>query len=147
MTTRILLADDHVLFRDALRMTMANMPGIEVVGEASNGDQVLSLVAQTRADIVCMDINMPTLNGIEATRQLMLLYPKLKIIGLSSHVDMHMITKMMESGAMAYVEKSDAGRELLPAILAVSRNKLYLSPNLSLNDELIAILKARGAVH
>lgn len=147
MTIRILLADDHAMFRNALYMTLKDVPGIDLVAQAVNGNQVLDLVAQTHPDIVCMDINMPKLNGIDATTQLIALQPDIKVIGLSSHVDRFLISKMMQAGAMAYVEKSHAGCELLSAIYAVNQNKRYIDTTLCSDATLWDVLYPGGTWH
>lgn len=134
MTLRLLLADDHTLFRQALRMNLEVMRNIVIVAEAIDGYGVLNAVEQTKPDLVCMDINMPKLNGIEATKRLHLTYPKLKIIGLSSHVNPQLVAQLIGAGAHAYVDKAHAGNELMEAIRMVILNQLYLSPELGIKD-------------
>ena len=116
MTARILLADDHAMVREALRMLLERAAGIDVVAEVANGLAVLDAVSQTQPDVVCMDINMPGMNGIEATRQLLAAHPGLKVIGLSAHADEERIAAMIAAGAVGYVVKSNAGTELLEMI-------------------------------
>ena len=99
MTLRVLLADDHRLLRDALRLMLEQEGDIEVVGHASDGNEVLRLARQTQPDIVCMDIGMPGMNGIEATEQLLAIRPDVKVIGLSTYADQRFILDMLKAGA------------------------------------------------
>lgn len=128
MKIRVLLADDHHLVIDALQRMLAAEPDIEIAGLASNGVDVPSLAKQTRADVVCMDISMPGMNGIEATAQILASYPSVKVIGLSASADPRFILDMLKAGALGYVTKSGAGEDLLRAIRAVSRRQTYLCP-------------------
>lgn len=134
MKLRILLADDHILFRQAIRMTLLTFPDVEIVAEVSNGQDVLDMIKQSQPDVVCMDINMPDLNGVEATRQLHTAHPKIKIIGLSSHIDPYLAARMIDAGAIAYVDKASAGNDLPLAIQQARQNRLFLSPALGVRD-------------
>lgn len=134
MTLRVLLADDHLLFRNALRMSLEASPGIEVVAEAANGRIAIDAVGQSQAEVVCMDINMPGLDGIEATRAILALYPGVKVIGLSAHTDPVRVADMFGAGALGYVSKGHAGQELPEAILRVSHGLIYLSPEVGVKD-------------
>jgi DNA-binding NarL/FixJ family response regulator len=125
---RVLLADDHQLVRDALRVMLEMEPDIEVVAEASNGNDVPRLTRQMNVDVVCMDIAMPGMNGIETTEKLLAVCPTVKVIGLSAYVDQRFILDMLQAGAVGYVTKADAGEELLRAIRAVRRQQTYLCP-------------------
>jgi two-component system NarL family response regulator len=124
---RILLVDDHQIFREALRGLLERMPNLEVVGEAGDGAHVLPLAQELSPDIVCMDIGMPGLNGIDTTRQLCALLPEIKVIALSTHTDHVYVVDMIYAGAVGYVSKSEGGKELLRAIDAVAHNRQYLS--------------------
>lgn len=129
MSLRILLADDHQMFREALRILLERNPGFEVVAETGDGLKVLALAVETTPDIVCMDIDMPGLNGIDITRQIAATLPSTKVIALSVFSDREYVTRMLGAGAAAYVTKAEAGAELLRAIDAVSRNRSYLCPD------------------
>lgn len=131
MKLRVLLAEDHKMFRDALRVMLEKEDDIEVVGEVGDGLELLQRARQVRPDIVCMDIGMPHLNGIEATRRLLELSPHTKIIGLSAFSEKHFILDMLNAGAAGYVLKASAGEELLRAIRATSSNRKYLCPSVS----------------
>ena len=129
MNLRILLADDHQMFREALRILLERNSDFEIVGETGNGNEVLSLTGKTSHNIVCLDIDMPGLNGVEITRQITAAYPLVKVIALSVFSDRGYIADMLNAGASAYVTKAAAGVELLRAIDAVSRNRSYLCPD------------------
>lgn len=130
---RVLLADDHALFREALRMVLDLTPDIEVVAEVESGLQVLEEVDRSRPDIVCMDVNMPGLNGVDATRKLQSAYPAVKVIGLSAHVDLPRVAAMCQAGAVGYVVKGSAGAELPSAIRQAVLNQNYFSPELRID--------------
>lgn len=134
MKLRVMLADDHAVFREALRMYLELAPDMEVVAEASDGHSVLRSVSQARPDVVCMDLNMPGLNGIETTHQLLRIQPNVRVIGLSASVDLVRVAEMFSAGALGYVLKGSAGAELLAAIRTVSRKQTYLSAELGLKD-------------
>ncbi len=133
MTLRVVLADDHQMFRQALRAMLEKDADIEVVAEAGDGHELLRLAKQTQPDIVCMDVGMPGMNGIEATRQLLSSNPGIKVIGLSAFADQHFVMDMLNAGAMGYVTKAEAGDELLRAIRSVQVNRTYLCPDVAVN--------------
>lgn len=135
MKLRVLLADDHSLFRKALRMALEMDPDIEIVAEVVDGQGALERVGQTCPDVACLDINMPGMNGIEATRQILALHPEVKIIGLSADTDALSAAAMFEAGALGYVVKSGTCGELLQAIRMVSRNQRYISAEVSLGPD------------
>lgn len=131
MTLRILLAEDHTMFREALKLMLSRERDIDVVGEAGDGRELLQRAAQCQPDIVCMDIGMPELNGIEATRRLQDVSPRTKVIGLSGFASRQYVMDMLQAGAKGYVIKSEAGEELLRAIRAVRLDRTYLSPQVA----------------
>lgn len=116
MKVRILLADDHVLFLDALRTVLSLEPDMEVVGQAEDGHSVVAAALALQPDVVCMDVNMPGTNGVEATKALLEQMPGVKIIGLSGHDDSQMMAHMTAAGAVGYVAKCRAGAEVVQAI-------------------------------
>ncbi len=128
---RILLVDDHQMFRDALRSLLERETNLEVVGETGDAFEVVGLVEKTAAQIVCMDIGMPGMNGIEITRHLIVAFPSVKVVALSTHSDRRYVTDMMSAGADAYITKAEAAGELLRAISAVLENRKYLCPDVS----------------
>ena len=129
MTVRVLLADDHQLFREALRIMLEKECSIRIVAETGDGLQVVPLAQELSPDIVCMDISMPGMNGIETTRRLRVACPGIKIIGLSAFSDQRYILEMLNAGASGYVTKAAAGEQLLQAIAAVLQEKKYLCPD------------------
>jgi two-component system NarL family response regulator len=139
---RILLADDHRMFREALRILLERNPDFEVVAETGDGLEVFALARETAPNIVCMDIDMPGVNGIELTRQIVTKLPPVKVIALSTFSDRKYITDMLNAGASAYVTKAAAGVELLRAIDAVSRNRSYLCPDAT--DAVKEAMSGRG---
>ena len=130
MNTRILLADDHSMFRAGLRGLIEKEPGLEVVGEASSGMEALQLVQKHDPDMVIMDVAMPELNGIEATRQLTSELTNLRIIALSMHSDRRFVIEMLRAGAKGFVLKHAAFEELVLAISNVLRGNTYLSSDI-----------------
>jgi two-component system response regulator NreC len=139
---RILLAEDHDVMRAALRSLLDAREEFVVVGEAGNGREMMAIIEQTTPDVVVMDINMPELNGIEATRQLCARFPRIKVVGLSVHVKGRMVSEMLNAGAKGYVPKSSAAKELLEAIRTVMDGKMYVSPEV-LGD--LVELRSQGA--
>ena len=126
---RVLLVDDHLMFLEALRGRLEKQPGLEVVGVARTGLEVLPQARALLPDIICMDIGMPGMNGIEATRKIIAALPAVKVVALSTHADHIYVTDMMKAGASAYVSKSEGGKELLRAIEAVTLNRTYWCPS------------------
>ena len=120
---RILLADDHQMFRAALRDLLMSVPGVEVVAETGNGLDIVDLAKAALPDIVCMDLGLPGLNGIEATRGLKAACPDAKVIAVSAFVEKRYVLDMLDAGAVAYVTKIEAGKELLQAVDAVRGNR------------------------
>ena len=131
MTIKIILADDHQIVRQGLRNLLALESDIKVVAEADNGRSVLRLVKETSPDVVIMDISMPGLNGIEATRQILAECSGVKVIALSMHSDSLFVLNMLKAGASGYLLKDCALEELVKAIRAVMDQKTYLSPGIS----------------
>jgi two-component system, NarL family, response regulator NreC len=125
---RIFLADDHTILREGIRSLLENESDMEVVGEAEDGHQAVKMVRQIKPDVVLMDIAMPRLNGLEATSQIKKLIPDSKILILTMHDNEEYIRKALASGAMGYILKDAAARELMDAIRAVYRGEAVLSP-------------------
>ncbi len=125
---RIILADDHKIVRDGLRALLERQSGMEVIAEADNGRATVRMARELVPDLVIMDIGMPDLNGIDATRQIVADLPKVKVIALSMHSDRRFVVQMFRAGASGYLLKDCAFEELTRAVLAVLKNQTYLSP-------------------
>src|SRR4051812_28121425 len=128
---RILLADDHKLVRDGLRSLLGSVPGVEVVAEAANGRSAVQLAQSLLPDVVVMDIEMPDLNGIEATRQITANGHGPKVIAVTAAANPQIAARMLDAGATAYVIKTAAFDEFANALNAVRAGKTYLSPVLT----------------
>jgi DNA-binding NarL/FixJ family response regulator len=128
---RMLLAEDHTIVRKGLRSLLDGAGGIQVVGEAADGREAVDKVRHLLPDVVVMDIAMPGLNGLEATRQIRKQFPKVKVLILTMHADEEHILQILQAGASGYVVKQDAPEELVSAVQTVDRGDLFLSPSIS----------------
>jgi DNA-binding NarL/FixJ family response regulator len=126
---RVVLADDHAMMRDGLRAVLEKA-GVEVVGEAANGHEAVSEVRRLRPNVVIMDIGMPQLNGIDATKRLKAELHGLKVVALSMNADRRYVSAMLDAGASGYLLKNSASDELFIALEAVMRGETYLSPSI-----------------
>ena len=131
MTCRILIADDHRIVRDGLRSLIDNEADLELVGMAATGRQALEMTRRLEPEVVVMDISMPDLNGIDATRQILDHRPGVKIIALSMHSEKQVIDGMLRAGASGYLLKESAFEELIKAIRYVCGGRKYLSPDVT----------------
>ena len=131
MGTRILLADDHRIMRQTLRCMLEKQPDIEVVGEAEDGRKALDLVRELLPEIVIIDVSMPKLNGVDATRQIKRQFPQVKIIALSMHSRSCYVAEMLRAGASGYVLKECLFDELVEAIERVFQGSTYLSSKIN----------------
>jgi len=130
MAIRVLLADDHVLVRQGLK-SLLEREGLQVVAEASDGQDALSHARSLQPDIAVVDISMPTCNGLDAARELRVACPKTKTILLTQHDEEQYVSDALEAGVKGYVMKNQASHDLLNAIRQVSRGEVYLSPGIS----------------
>ncbi len=128
--TRIIIADDHQLFRNGLKMLLESVPGFEIAGEASNGEEFLQVLKNSPADIALMDINMPEMDGIEATRQGLKLDPSISVIALSMYGEEEYYYKMVDAGAKGFILKDSDISEVKEAIQTVKRGGSYFSQEL-----------------
>jgi two-component system, NarL family, response regulator NreC len=128
---RVLLADDHALVRQGFRLILSAQADMEIVGEAGNGREAVELADKLHPDIVVMDVAMPELNGIEATRRLLALSPHTRVVALSMHKDSVYVREILRAGARGYLLKDSPAPDLLSAVRAVSQGEGYLSPGVS----------------
>jgi two-component system, NarL family, response regulator NreC len=128
---RIVLADDHTIIRSGLRLLLEQQPDFKVVAEASDGRQAVQLVAKHHPNVVVLDIGMPELNGIEATRQIVAQDPHPDVVILSMHSDESYVLRALKAGARAYILKNAAEADLIRAVQAVSEGKSFFSPVIS----------------
>lgn len=131
MSIRLLLADDHGLIRQGLCSLLEKQPEMKVVANTDDGRKALELVRELVPDIVIMDITMPSLNGIEATRQITREFPQIKVIALSIHSQRRFVADMLSAGAAGYILKECLFDELIQAIQAVAAGGRYLSPRIA----------------
>ncbi|HEV2263892.1 MAG: response regulator [Stellaceae bacterium] len=141
---RILLCDDHLLIRASLKSLIGEFPSIQVVGEAGDGREALEHAGKLQPHVVLMDIAMPGLNGLEATRRLVKDYPQVRVVMLSMHADESHVLQALRAGASGYVLKGSAPRELEMAIEAVARGEIFLSPAISKHVIDVYLNRAEG---
>jgi DNA-binding NarL/FixJ family response regulator len=128
---RVLIVDDHAILRDGIRTLLERQTDILVVGEASNGQEAVFLVGKLQPDIILMDIAMPVMNGLEATRQIASQYSGVRILILTQHDNREFITPILQAGASGYILKKSGGRELVNAIREVYEQGAFLEPTIT----------------
>lgn len=128
---RLLLVDDHQVVRSGLRMLLASESDVEIVGEAGTAREAIAAVSTLKPDVILMDIGLPDMSGIEATREVKHLFPDIAVVALTIHEDEEYFFKMLDAGAVGYVPKRAAPEELLTAIRAASKGEVYLYPSLA----------------
>jgi len=129
--TKILLADDHTIVRQGLKLIISSHADLQVIGEAANGREVLELAEKLKPDLILMDVAMPELNGIEATRRLHQISPRTKVLVLSMHKEAVYVREILKAGARGYILKDAIDTELISAIQSVARGDGYISPAVS----------------
>ena len=127
MRTTIVLADDHELIRESIASLLREVPDFEVVGQSTNGRQLLELVERLQPDVAVVDVSMPELNGVEAARRLREVSQRTRVIALSAYTDAAYIRDMIDAGVVAYIIKSGASKDLIQAIRTASRGRVYFS--------------------
>lgn len=131
MTIRLLVVDDHAVVRSGLRMLLENERDVEIVGEASSASEAMEVALKLRPMVILMDIGLPDLSGIDATREIKKRTPDISIVALTIHEDEEYFFKMLEAGASGYVPKRAAPEELITAIRAAATGQVYLYPSLA----------------
>ena len=144
---RILLADDHTVMRNGLRLLLERQPNLSVVGEAADGREAVEMAAAEKPDVVVMDIAMPRLNGVEAARQIVNQEPKIAVAILSMHSDESYVIRSLKAGARAYLLKDSAEADLIEAIGAIREGRSFFSPAVRriLKEDFIRQLDEMGA--
>jgi DNA-binding NarL/FixJ family response regulator len=142
----VVLADDHAMFRQGVRRILEELPGVQIVGEAQDGLQLLDLLKTTKPHLVILDISMPHLRGVEAAREIKTLHPRTKILMLTMHKESEYLYFAMKAGVDGFLLKEDADSELVLALEAIRQGKMYISPLLSeqLPDLLAQQYRRRG---
>jgi len=128
---RVMIADDHQILRDGLRALIDKHPNFECVAEAGDGAQAIKTANELHPDIVIMDIMLPNINGIEATRQIKAPQPEIEIVALSMHATRAYVLQVLQAGASAYLLKDSAFEELITALVTVGKGGMYLSPSIT----------------
>ena len=131
---RVMIVDDHTFIRRGIQSILDSSPGWEFCGEADNGLAAIRLAADLKPDIIIMDVSMPGLNGLEATRVIHEAQPDIKIVLLTLHESLEVIRSGFQAGAQGYLLKSEAEQELLRALTSVTGEKPYISPKVNIND-------------
>ena len=144
---RIVLADDHTVMRSGLRLLLERQPNLEVVGEAADGMEAVELAGEAKPNVVVMDIAMPHLNGVEATRQIVSRSPETAVVILSMHSDESYVIRSLKAGARAYLLKDSAEADLIGAIHAITEGKSFFSPGVRriLKEDFMHQLAEMGA--
>ena len=131
MRIKLLLVDDHAVVRSGLRMLLDGQADVEIVGEAGTASEAIRTVASLKPDVVLMDIGLPDMSGIDATREIKRLWPEVAVVALTIHEDQEYFFNMLEAGASGYVPKRAAPEELLSAIQVAATGEVYLYPSLA----------------
>ena len=145
---RIILADDHAMFRHGLRRIIEEMPDVEVIGEAPCGLELLSLLNHLTPDMIILDISMPNLRGIETTSELKAIHPNVKVLILTMHKNKEHLHEAISAGADGYLLKDEADAELISAIEITRRGRIYVSPLLSveLTEDWAQIFRGKSKI-
>ena len=128
---KILLVDDHKLLRDGLRGLLHGRPDMEIVGEAGDGEAAVRFVREHAPDVVLMDISMPGMNGLDATREILAVRPATRVVVLSMHADRHFVIEALKTGATGYFLKNSSARDLEEGLRGVARGEIRLCPGVS----------------
>ena len=145
---RVVLADDHLLFREGMKRLIDEMPGIEVIGEASDGLELLALLKESSPDLAIIDISMPNLRGIEAAREITTLFPRTEVLILTMHKSKEYLYHSISAGAKGYLLKEDSDAELFSAIKTIRNGGIYLTHTMAgeLAEDLSQILDGKGQI-
>jgi len=128
---KVVIADDHTILRQGIKALLDNQAGIEVIGEAKDGREALTLIERLLPDVILMDIAMPGLNGLEATRRIKKKFPGIKVLVLTMYTNEEYVFQILQAGANGYLVKETAFQDLISAIKAVHRDEAFMSPSIS----------------
>jgi len=134
MALRVALVDDHRPFRERLRALLEENASIEIVAEACSGQEILDIALTTELDVVCMDISMPGINGIETTRRLLAIRPGVRVIGLSAYASAHYVRGMLDAGAVGYFAKGDPTDSLLHAMITATLDQHFFGDSIAVPE-------------
>jgi DNA-binding NarL/FixJ family response regulator len=140
----VILADDHAMFRRGIKRIIEEIPDVAVVGEASDGFELLNLLKKATPHLVILDISMPNLRGIEATKEIKMIHPGVKVLILTMHKDREYLYHALSAGAEGYLLKEDADTELMSAISTIRKGKTYLSPLISVQLQDLLVQEYQG---
>jgi DNA-binding NarL/FixJ family response regulator len=145
---RVVLADDHLLFREGMKRLIQEMPGVEVIGEASDGLELLDLLKESSPDLAIVDISMPNLRGIEAAREIKVLHPGTEVLILTMHKSKEYLYHSISAGAKGYLLKEDSDAELFSAIKTIRNGGIYLTHAMAgeLAEDLSQLLAGKGQI-
>jgi len=148
-TYNILLADDHIMFRQGIKKILEEIDGLKIVGEANDGLELINLLKDLTPDMVILDISMPKIRGIEATREIKVMNPAVKVLILTMHKSKEYLYHSISAGAEGYLLKEDADTELFSAIQSIQDGRVYISPILSaeLTDNFVKICRGGTGTH
>lgn len=141
---RVLLVDDQTILRHGLKALIANEPGLEVIGEAGDGEEAVRKTHALRPDVVVLDVSMPKMDGVEATQAIKREHPEVKVLALTVHETKNHMRRILQAGASGYVVKRSAAEELIQALHAVTAEGVYLDPIVT--SKLVGIPKARSEI-
>lgn len=146
-TTKIIIADDHEVVRLGLRTWLEKQPGYQIVAEAVNGEQAVAMAKELLPDVIIMDITMPGLSGIEATKQITEADASINVIALSIHSDKRFVARMIGVGARGYLQKECAFREIVRAIETVFTDQIYISPSIAGDDVRVYLRQLKSSTY
>lgn len=139
---RVFLTDDHAIVREGLKRVISDAPGIEVIGEASNGHEALDRLRTVKPDVMVLDLNMPGRGGLETLREIRDQYPKVRVLVLSMHPEDQFALRVLREGARGYLNKGSAAEDLVPAVLKIAAGGTWVSP--ALTERMVEVISGKN---
>lgn len=139
---RVFLTDDHAIVREGLKRVLSDAPGIEVIGEASNGHEALDRLRSVKPDVMVLDLNMPGRGGLETLREIRDQYPKVRVLVLSMHPEDQFALRVLREGARGYLNKGSAAEDLAPAVLKIAAGGTWVSP--ALTERMVEVIGGKN---